>query len=624
MNMSKRLDQPGPQSLGRNLRLLFEDEHLLIVDKPIGMLSARAGEGPGVASAFDLVRRHVDRSSGAPRRAPRDGRRRVRTVWIIHRIDKDVSGLMVFAKNEETYEALKEELRARRVARRYAAVTEGLLPIDGPDAPWRWVSGYLQDAGPGRPVRVMSEGLGTARVASQHGGEPIEHAVTHYRVIATGKGRSLVEVRLQTGRKHQVRAHLASLGHPVAGDRLYRDRAPAEESYRRVMLHAAELRLTHPATGQAMAFASPPPAVFFKLVGGSPALWREEGKDADFGPLLDAVPPPTPELPEAGDAPGRKPKPARQSKSQSKSQGGAGAERNPHDEASAASLQEGEETPGSSQEAQAGDRGWDEVATWYSDLVGSGASDHHERVVLPGVLRLLAPQRGMRLLDVACGEGRLCRELSELGVRCTGVDASGELVASAARRARKLPEGERPEFVQGDARRLTESVGAEEGFVPFDLAACVLALMNIDPLEPVVRGVAQCLAPGGRFVMVILHPAFRSPGLTSWGWEEQEAKRGGRRGYRQYRRVDGYMTPGARPVVMNPGDVAHGRRAVTTTTWHRPLQVYVRALADSGFVVDALEEWISQRSSDSGPRALEENRARREVPVFMALRALRR
>ena len=73
--------------------------------------------------------------------------------------------------------------------------------------------------------------------------------------------------------------------------------------------------------------------------------------------------------------------------------------------------------------------------------------------------------------------------------------------------------------------------------MPFDLAACVLALMNIDPLEPVVRGVAQCLAPGGRFVMVILHPAFRSPGLTSWGWEEQEAKRGGRRGYRQYRRA---------------------------------------------------------------------------------------
>src|SRR6185295_19897167 len=100
--------------------------------------------------------------------------------------------------------------------------------------------------------------------------------------------------------------------------------------------------------------------------------------------------------------------------------------------------------------------------------------------------------------------------------------------------------------------------------------------------------------------------------------------RGGARGtvpptVKQYRRVDGYLSPGQAPIVMNPGGAAHGREAITTMTFHRPIQGYVNAFAKAGLLVDAMEEWPSLRISQPGPRAAEENRARREIPMFLAL-----
>src|SRR6185295_14750207 len=177
----------------------------------------------------------------------------------------------------------------------------------------------------------------------------------------------------------------------------------------------------------------------------------------------------------------------------------------------------------------------------------------------------------------------------------------------------------------------------------FDGATCIMALMNMEPLSPVFAGIAAKLRPGGRFVGVILHPAFRAPGQTSWGWSDEtdgatkelgdaesrsrghakDRKRGAReRGSepRQYRRVDGYLSAAQRDIVMNPGAVASGEAAVTTITFHRPIQAYIRAMAENGLLIDALEEWPSARTSEAGPRAAEENRARREIPMFLSLR----
>lgn len=259
------------------------------------------------------------------------------------------------------------------------------------------------------------------------------------------------------------------------------------------------------------------------------------------------------------------------------------------------------------------DRGWDQVAGWYDDLITSGGSDHHEQTVLPGTERMLDPRPGERVLDVACGQGVLCRRLAshgDLGA-IVGVDASPSLIEAARRSI-----GDGAQLVVGDARDLP-SICEREGFDPFDAAACVLALMNIDDLDAVCAGVAGVLRPGGRFVAVVLHPAFRSPQTTAWGWTAD-----GRTGAPvQFRRVDRYAGERTSEIVMNPGAAAAGKQAVVTLTHHRPIGTYINALAKAGLLVDAMEEWTSDRTSRPGPRAEAENIARAEIPMFMAIRA---
>src|SRR5258708_7504440 len=136
---------------------------------------------------------------------------------------------------------------------------------------------------------------------------------------------------------------------------------------------------------------------------------------------------------------------------------------------------------------------WGDVADWYDQLVGESGSEYHREVVLPGVLRLLACQPGDKAIDIACGQGVLCRILHERGVEATGVDAARELIAAARERG---PAEIRYDLM--DARELNRlPVGR------FDAAACVLAVQNIHPLPPVFAGVARLLRDGGRFVIVM-------------------------------------------------------------------------------------------------------------------------
>jgi ubiquinone/menaquinone biosynthesis C-methylase UbiE len=244
---------------------------------------------------------------------------------------------------------------------------------------------------------------------------------------------------------------------------------------------------------------------------------------------------------------------------------------------------------------------WGDVAAWYDQLVGEAGSEYHREVVLPGVLRLLAPQPGQKVIDIACGQGVLCRILHERGAEATGVDASRELIDAARKRG-------------PDAIRYDVADARELHFLPaqrFDAAACVLAVQNINPLAPVFEGVARLLVERGRFVVAMMHPAFRGPKETSWGWDE--AKRV------QYRRVDRYLLPRKAPIVAHPG------QADPTYTWtfHRPIEAYVKSLRNAGLLIDALEEWPSHKSSTSGPRAAAENLARKEIPMFLAIRAVK-
>ena len=244
---------------------------------------------------------------------------------------------------------------------------------------------------------------------------------------------------------------------------------------------------------------------------------------------------------------------------------------------------------------------WQNAAEWYDQLVGDEGSEYHREVVLPGALRLLAPQPGQRIIDIACGQGVLCRLLAERGVEPTGVDAAEALIRAARERG---PEQIR--YHVGDARDL--SFLSPDSF---DAAACVLAIQNIHPIAPVLQGVQRILRIGGGFVLIMMHPCFRGPKETSWGWDEGKKV--------QYRRVDRYLLPRKTPIVTHPGKDP----SAYTWTFHKPLEAYVKALSKSGLLIDALEEWASHKQSTSGPRAPAENIARKEIPMFLALRAVK-
>jgi len=592
---------PRRDSLPGGIQIVHEDDDLLVIDKPSGLLTA-AMPGEDVESAFRAIKVYI-----------RDQQRRRGTkVWIIHRLDKEASGLLVFAKSERAYQFLKEEFRAKRPHRLYAAVVEGEIASDSTkmigerriaQPAHGTVQSYLMEDEKGI-VHSFNTPNDATRAAKQSGfrsgdGEgPSDHpkaAVTHWRVIDASLGRSLLQVRLETGRKNQIRVHMQLIKHPIVGDRRY---GASTDPIGRVCLHAGELGFTHPATGQSVRYRSPIPGPFHSLIGKTkPGDDTGESQfDAELlvAPSglapLPATSKPAPSAPRA-DTPTKpiapSPKPA--------------------------TTPSATPTPRSDS--------WDHVADWYSDLLEERRSDHHELVILPGATRLLALERDQRVLDLACGQGILSHRLASLGAQVVGVDAAPRLIEAAQRSA-----SPNERFHVGDAR----AISAMDLGEPFDAAACVMALMNMDPLAPVLTGIASKLKPHARFVSIILHPAFRAPGQTSWGWDESQPQapkfskgKPPRDQSRQYRRVDGYLSPGVSPIVMNPGAVSKGEKPVTTVTFHRPIQTYVNALAQAGLLVDAIEEWPSVRTSQPGPRAAEENRARREIPMFLAIRAVR-
>jgi ubiquinone/menaquinone biosynthesis C-methylase UbiE len=244
---------------------------------------------------------------------------------------------------------------------------------------------------------------------------------------------------------------------------------------------------------------------------------------------------------------------------------------------------------------------WSGVAEWYDQLVGEEGSEFQREVIFPGTLRLLALQPGESVLDVACGQGAFCRVLHERGIKVSGVDAATPLIKLARERSDVSIK-----YYVSDARRLD--------FLPpahFIAASCILAIQNIDDVGPVFQGVARTLAAGGRFVCVMMHPAFRGPKFTAWGWDEGKKV--------QYRRVDRYLVPRKEPIITHPGK----KTGQYTWTFHRPLQSYVKALRTASLFVDAIEEWPSHKQSTSGPRASAENLARREIPMFLAVRGVK-
>ena len=241
---------------------------------------------------------------------------------------------------------------------------------------------------------------------------------------------------------------------------------------------------------------------------------------------------------------------------------------------------------------------WGKVAGWYDELLESDDGTYQSKIILPNLLRLLGDIKGREILDLACGQGFFSREFAVKGALVAGVDLSPELIAIA-----KKNSGRGASYFVGSA----DKVPFPDGH--FDVVVSVLALQNIENLSGAVSEAARVLKSGGRLFAVLNHPAFRIPRRSSWGFDEREEI--------QYRRVDGYISESRVPIVMNPGKGSDK----TTLSFHRPLQVYFKAFTKAGFVVTRLEEWVSDRKSQPGPRAVAENRARKEFPLFLFLEA---
>jgi 23S rRNA pseudouridine1911/1915/1917 synthase len=228
------------------LDIVHEDADLIVVDKPAGLVvHPAAGNLDG--TLVNALLHHCDGQLSGIGGVARPG--------IVHRIDKDTSGLLVVAKSDKAHEGLARQFKDHSIDRLYAAIVYG-IPTPGSGTVDAWIGRSDADR---KKMAVHREGRG-------------KHAVTHYRVMERLRGAAMVECRLETGRTHQVRVHMAHLGHPLIGDPVYgRDRKGFKSiletlGFKRQALHAKRLGFIHPVTEEPLAFDSPLPADMQELL----------------------------------------------------------------------------------------------------------------------------------------------------------------------------------------------------------------------------------------------------------------------------------------------------------------------------------------------------------------------
>ena len=234
-----------PQDIA--LTIVHEDEHLLVVDKPAGLVVHPAAGNPDGTLVNALLHHCAGRLSGIGG---------VARPGIVHRIDKDTSGLLVVAKTDPAHEGLAKQFAAHSIDRRYLAIASGEI---------RLASGTVD-------APLARSSANRKKMAVVEGGRG-KRAVTHWTRLEPLKAASLVECRLETGRTHQVRVHMASIGHPLVGDPFYgRTRKEhrsllKELEFSRQALHAARLGFVHPASGDRLSFDSALPSDMVQLMG---------------------------------------------------------------------------------------------------------------------------------------------------------------------------------------------------------------------------------------------------------------------------------------------------------------------------------------------------------------------
>jgi len=228
-----RPPEAAPRAQRMPLKIVHEDAALMVIDKPAGLV-VHPGAGQPDRTLMNALLAHAPALAGVPR------------AGIVHRLDKDTSGLLVVAKTVESQASLVRQLADRTMRRAYLALVQGDPPASG-----------TIDAPVGRDARART------RMAVTHRGKP---ARTTYRVLERFGRAALVECRLDTGRTHQIRVHFQHIRHPLVGDTVYRRGTRHGIAFPRQALHAAELSLRHPVSGEATTWRAPLPRDFKRLV----------------------------------------------------------------------------------------------------------------------------------------------------------------------------------------------------------------------------------------------------------------------------------------------------------------------------------------------------------------------
>ncbi len=243
------------------------------------------------------------------------------------------------------------------------------------------------------------------------------------------------------------------------------------------------------------------------------------------------------------------------------------------------------------------DTSWNKVSTWYDDLLKNDDS-YQAKVILPNLLRVLNLKEREIIFDLACGQGYFSNIFLKSGANVIASDLSKNLIETAKKNYPKeisfyVSPAHRAQFLKD------ESV---------DTVVIVLAIQNIENVSEVFAECSRVLKPKGRIVMVLNHPAFRVPQGSDWYFENGL----------QFRIVSQYLSESKIFIDMTPGE-KNPRKKIKTITFHRSLQYYMKLLSKNGFAITRLEEWISHKQSQIGPRQIAEDKARKEIPMFMCL-----
>jgi ubiquinone/menaquinone biosynthesis C-methylase UbiE len=247
------------------------------------------------------------------------------------------------------------------------------------------------------------------------------------------------------------------------------------------------------------------------------------------------------------------------------------------------------------------DTSWEKVSKWYDNKTGEKGHFFQENLIMPKVVELLNLEVGASLLDLGCGQGVLSRHIPQ-DIDYLGLDLSSSLIQSAKQRNQN-------KNFKFETKDVSKELNLNK---KFSNAAIILALQNIENIDQVFANVSKYLEAGGKFLIVLNHPAFRIPRQSSWEIDEQNKL--------QYRRVNKYMVPLKVPITMNPGEKVNEK---VTWSFHNPLAEYSKLLKKHNFYIDLIDEWVSPKES-VGKAAKMENRAREEFPMFMAILAVKK